>query len=443
MFISKKHLSRRTILRGMGVSLALPLLDSMLPAQTPLAKTAAVPVRRLGFFYISNGHNIDKWVPVGEGREFQFSPTLKPVEPLRDSITVVTGLGHPNGYSLGDGAGDHARGSAVWLNGVHPKRTEGEDVRAGITADQVAAQAIGSETALPSLELALEATALLGVCDAGYSCTYMNTLVWRTPTMPLPMEVNPRVTFERMFGDGGSPAARTKRLKQDASILDSITAEANRLQGNLGARDRNRISEYLDTVREIERRIQLAEKQSEEGITPPEAPPGLPESYDERAKLTFDMLTVAFQADITRVFTLMMAHEVSERAYPQIGVPESNHGISHHQNDPVKLEKYAKVNQYHVGLFGSFLERLRSTSDGDGNLLDHSAMLFGSGLGDGNAHNHGPLAALVGGHAGGNLRGGQHVKFADGLYSNLLVTLLDSVGVKDAKLGDSTGPIAI
>jgi hypothetical protein len=441
--VTRKHMPRRTFLMGVGATLALPLLDSMVPALTAQSKTAANAFSRLGFVYIPHGAVMDKWTPKGVGNTFELSPVLTPLAPYRERILVTSGLAHKQADSLGDGGADHARSSATWLNGVHPKRTEGEDVRAGTTIDQIAAQKIGQDTRFPSLEIATEdMTGLVGACDTGYSCTYMNTISWRTPTMPLPMEINPRVVFDRLFGDGGSPAQRLARMEEDRSILDEIAKQIPRLQSELGAHDRTRVSEYLDNIREIERRIQLSEKQSAGNFEVPDAPVGVPDSFDEHVKLMFDLMALAYQADITRVFTFMMARELSQRSYPQIGVPDPHHATSHHQNDPEKLAKLVKIQNYHVTMLAHFLDKLKSTPDGDGSLLDHSMILYGSCMSNSNVHNHSPLPILVAGGGAGNLKGGRHLQYPEGTpMSNLLVGMLDKAGVQEHSVGDSTGAL--
>jgi hypothetical protein len=441
MFVTKKHLPRRTFLRGLGVTLALPLLDSMLPAQTILRKTAANPAPRLGFVYVPHGAIMDQWTPATEGAGFAFTRILKPLEPFRDRLNVVSGLGH----RAADTTAVHSLSPTTWLSGVRPKPTQGVDAYAGVTADQVAAQRIGQETLLPSLELATEDHSdLLGSCDRDYGCIYMNTLSWRTHTTPLPMEINPRKVFERMFGQGGTPADRIARSREDSSILDAITRQAADLQRTLGARDRTTVNEYLDNVREIERRIQRAGSEQEgAALELPEDPVGIPFSYEEHVKLMYDLLALAYRANVTRVFTFMVAREVSNRTYPQIGVPDGHHATSHHQNRPEKIEKLVKIQSYHIGLFARFLESLRATQDGDGSLLDHSVILYGSNMSNSNLHNHFPLPTLVAGGGAGGLKGGRHLKYEDHTpMSNLLLTLLDKSGVPLDSLGDSTGKMA-
>jgi Protein of unknown function (DUF1552) len=445
---TKKHLPRRTFLRGVGVSLALPLLDSMIPANTLLAATAAKPQLRLGFCYMPHGAVMSNWTPVMDGAGYTLSRTLAPLKSVQDSVLVLTGLGQRNAGSLGpgDSGGDHGRGPSVFLNAAHPKRTEGEDVRAGTTIDQIAAERIGQDTPLPSLELATEdMTGLIGACDVGFSCTYTNTISWKTPTTPLPMEINPRNVFDRLFGDGGTATERMMRLQRERSILDSVTAEVNHLQGKLGAGDRNKVSEYLDNVREIERRIQLAEKKQagESSGQFPAAPIGVPDNHEEHSKLMFDLMAVSYQSDVTRIVSFMMAREVSYRTFPMIGVNDPFHATSHHQNDPDKLEKLTKINTYHVGLMAYFLEKLRATPDGDGNLLDHSLILYGSCMSNSNLHNHSPLPILVAGGANGQMKGGKHIKYPnDTPAANLLLSILDKADINMDAIGDSTGRLA-
>ena len=440
MFLTKKHLPRRTFLRGMGVTLALPLLDSMVPAQTILKKTAASPSPRMGFVYVPHGAIMDKWTPTTEGTGFEMTPILKPLEPFRDRMNIVSGLGH----RAADSTAVHSLSPTTWLSGVRPKPTQGTDAFAGVTADQIAAQAIGQDTILPSIELAIEDhSGLIGACDRDYGCIYMNTLSWRTPTTPLPMEINPRKVFERMFGQGGSTADRLAWNQEDRSILDAITKEASSLQSKLGAQDRAKVGEYLENVREIERRVQRAGELAGTDLALPEEPAGIPFSYDQHVGLMFDLMALAYQANITRVFTFMMAREVSNRTYPQVGVPDGHHATSHHQNRAEKMDKLVKIQNYHITLFAKFLEKLQATKDGDGTLLDHSTILYGSNMSNSNAHNHFPLPNLLIGGAMGNLKGGRHIKEPDHTpMANLLLTMLHKSGVQAESLGDSTGVIA-
>jgi hypothetical protein len=441
MFITKMALPRRTFLRGVGVTLALPLLEAMVPALTLSAKTAAAPVRRLGFMYFPNGANMRLWPPTGRATNWELSPALSELAPFKDQLIVPIGLCQLEAQSHGDGNAEHHRASANWLNGVHPKRTEGADVQAGTTVDQIAAKEIGGDTPLASLELALEQDYKVGNCDGGYSCVYINTISWRTPTTPNPMEVNPRVVFQRLFGDGGTAAQRLAQVEEDRSILDWVTQDITRLQNTLGSGDRTRVNEYLDAVRELERRIQVAEKHStEQTLALPDSPIGVPESYDEYAKLMLDLQVLAYQADITRVFTMLLGREQSNRAYIEVGVNEAHHAISHHGQDPTKLEKYHKVNKYHIHLLAYFLGKLQSVPDGDGTLLDHSMILEGAGLSDGDQHSHLGLPIIVAG--GGARPGGLFLDCPTNTpMTNLYLAMLDKVGVHLDKFGDSTGEL--
>jgi hypothetical protein len=445
-FLSKKHLSRRTVLRGLGASISLPLLESMIPAQTPLAKTAARPQVHLALCFMPHGAVMSNWTPIGTGTDFKLSRTLMPLAPYRDNLVVVSNLAHkqaePGGP--GDNGGDHTRSPAVYLNGVHPKRTDGADIRAGVTIDQMAAAKIGQETPLPSLELAIEDySGLVGSCDVGFSCAYMNTISWRTPTTPLPMEINPRLVFDRMFGDGATAQDRLERIAQQRSILDAVTGQVQKLGRGLGPNDRNRVAEYLDTVREIERRIQLAEKQNQNSsIDVPQSPSGIPDDHQTHTKLMFDLMAVAFQAGITRISTFMMAREVSYRTFPMLGISEGFHPSSHHQNNPERLEKLTQINTYHVSLVAYMLERLKSIPDGDGTLLDHTLLLYGSGMSNSNIHNHSPLPVFVAGGAAGQLKGGRHLMYPENTpMANLLLSILHKAGVEKESVGDSTSSL--
>ena len=436
MFIRKLALPRRTFLRGMGATVALPFLEAMVPAMTATAKTAANPPRRWGAVFFPNGAIMEQWSPAAVGSGFDYSPSLKPLEGFRDSLVVVSNL-----TRAGTTAGDHAVSAAGWLTGVYAKRTEAEDVRANTTIDQIAAKQIGQDTPFPSLELATEDfTGYVGACTVGFSCVYANTISWSTPTTPLPMEINPRVVFERLFGEPGTPGQRRAHRQRDLSILDVIAEEASALQRGLGARDRTRFSQYLDNIREIERRIQRTEDRNSAQVTTPDAPVGIPESFEEHVGLMFDLLTVAYQADLTRVFTFMMSRELSQRTYPQIGVPDQHHGVSHHGNDPEKIAKVAKINAYHARLFATFLERLRSTPDGDGSVLDHSLIFFGGGMGNPNQHAVGPLPMVVAG--GGVARRDRHLALpASTPVGNLWLTVANKFDNPMEKFGESTGTI--
>src|SRR6188508_287387 len=379
MFVSKLALPRRTFLRGVGAAVALPLLDSMFPALTPLVRAQARPRTRFGAIYIPNGAIMEQWIPEIVGPGFDIKPILQPIESYKDQLVLVTNLtrSHP-----GSQVGDHAVSAAGFLTGVWPKRTEAEDVLANTSVDQVVAQQIGQDTPFPSLEVATEDfTGYVGACSPGFNCVYLNTVSWSSPSTPLPMDINPRVVFERMFGQAGSPAERAARMRDERSMLDSVTAEARQLQQGLGARDRQRVSQYLDNLREIERRIQHTESRNQTNVSLT-TPIGVPDSFDEHATLMYDLMTVAFQADVTRVFTFMLSRELSQRTYPNIGVTEQHHSVSHHGNDAQKIAQNVKVNTYHMGLFARFLEKLRSTPDGDGSILDHSLIFYGGGMGN-------------------------------------------------------------
>ena len=441
MIITKRALPRRTFLRGMGVTLALPLLDAMVPALSAAARTAADPVRRLGFVYIPNGVHMDQWTPRGAESGLALSPTLSPLAPVRDQVTVVSGLGNRPADSWGEGGGDHSRGPAAWLSAAHPKQTEGADIRAGMTIDQIAANAFGDDTPRASLELATEATDLVGNCGgAGYSCVYMDTLSWRTPTTPLPMENNPRVVFEQLFGDGASQTERRVRMQENRSILDAVTQELAGFQSAIGPSDRTRIEEYLDAIRETERRIQRIEARRTLDLVLPERPLGIPDAFDAHCKLMFDLQVLAYQADITRVITFMLSRELTQRTYVELGVPDPHHSISHHQDDPEKLVKLAKINTFHVQLLAYYLEKLDATADGDGSLLDHALILYGGGISNGNTHSHSPLPLLLAGGAAGRLAGNRHLRYPDDTpLANLLVSILDAMNVPGDRIGDSTG----
>jgi len=438
--VTKQHLPRRTFLRGVGVSLALPLLDSMIPAQTPLAKTAAMPKSRFCGMYLPHGATMDKWTPAQEGSGFEFSESLKPIEKFRDRVNIVTNLAHPLAGGVGSDAGaDHARSAAVFLSGAHPEKGS---VHAGITMDQILAAHIGQETPLPSIELAIEEVGLN--CGSGYGCAYFNTISWRTPTLPLPMENSPQVVFERLFGDGSNSAQRLSRKTEDKSILDSVTDKVSRLQGKLDPSDRVRLTEYLDDIREIERRIQKATEQSKNDISVPEAPVGIPEAFEDHIKLMFDLQVLAYRAEITRISTLMYARDTSGATYPGSGVRDGFHTASHHSNVRAKMDTYAQINRYHVQTLAYFLDKLRSTPDGDGNLLDHSVVIYGSSMSNGNQHDHDPLPILVAGGASGQLKGGRHIVMPQHTpMSNLMLALLDKMGVQQDSFGDSTAKLEI
>jgi hypothetical protein len=450
MFITKRALPRRTFLRGVGATLALPLLDAMVPASTALAQTAANPVRRLGFIYLPNGvarnfTGINYWTPTGEGTGFDLSPILSPLAPYRDRLVVVSGLAQHQADAFDDGAnGDHTRGTSSWLTGVHCKRTEGADVRNGISADQIAAKHLGQATALPSLELAIDLNFLGGQCENSYSCAYLNTLAWSSDTTPLPTENNPRIIFERLFGDGGTSEQRIAQAKRNQSIIDSVMADLARLQTSLGAADRTTVTEYLDAVREVERRIQRIEARDGSELPTLERPAGVPDRFDEHVKLMYELQWLAFRSDMTRVVTFMLGRELNFRTYPEVGITEGHHGLSHHQDNPTQLAKYARLNTYQTELFAWFLDKLKSTPEGDGSLLDHSMFLYGAALSNPNLHAHYDLPLAVVGGGAGHLRGGRHLVYrTETPMTNLLLSLLDKAGVPVEKLGDSTGRLEL
>jgi len=445
MIVTRKALPRRTFLRGAGAALALPLLDAMVPALAATRTTAAKPALRLGFVYVPNGIIPQSWAPSAEGTKFDFAPIMKPLEPFRGRLNVLSGLAQQTGNALGDGPGDHARAGATWLTGVHPKKTEGSDIHAGVSADQIAAKELGKSTQLASLELGLEEQSLVGGCDSGYSCAYTNTVSWRTPTTPNPMEVNPRAVFERLFGDGDStdPASRLQRMQEDASVLDYVRESVGRIEPGLGARDKRKLDEYLDGIRDIERRIQKAEQQNAGMALPTmQRPSGIPDSFEEHAKLMSDLLVIAFQTDMTRIVTYMLAHEGSNRAYRSIGISDGHHSVTHHQHDPEKIAKVVKINELHARTFAYLVDKLRSTPDGDGSLLDHSMILYGSSISDGNAHTHFDLPLVLVGGAAGQIQCGRHIRYAKGTpMNNLLLAMLGKAGVPIEHLGDSTGRV--
>ena len=442
MIITQKSLPRRTFLRGVGAAVALPLLDAMVPALAATSKTAAAPVPRLGFVYVPNGAIMEQWTPAGAGTALELSPTLSALEPFRDRLVVLSNLSsRPAEAAEGEGSGDHARASSVWLTGVHPKRTEGADVRAGKTIDQMAADKLGRDTQLRSLELSAEDFSVaVGTCDIGYACSYVNTLSWRTPTTPLPMQTNPRVVFERLFGTERDAVERRRILDEDQSILDAIVEQVSRLRTRLGTADSTRVSEYLDSVREVELRVRKMESQAIADLELPEIPTGVPDSWDDQVKLMYDLQALAFQADVTRVSTFMIAREASSRTYNQIGVPDPHHAISHHGYEEDKMERVQKINAHHVSLFGYYLDKLAATPDGDGTLLDHSLIFYGGCISDGNLHSHTGLPAFLAGGAAGRLEGGRHLRFAaDTPLANLLLSILDKVDIELDSVGDSTG----
>ena len=434
MIITKKAISRRTLLRGLGATLALPLLDAMVPSLTALAQTPARPAIRFGAVYVPNGVVPASWFPETEGPAFEFSPTLKPLEPFRNRLKVLSGLDSNPTRPLDSATAVHARASTKFLTNVHPGRT----LKAGTSMDQIAARVLGEETQLPSLELALESVDAAATCDDG-SCIYVGTISWAGPTSPLPMETDPAAAFERMFGDDTTdPAARRARARQKGSILDSVLGEVSELRRKVGPGDQSRLTGYLESVRAVELRIQKAMEQNVE-LPAVERPTGIPATFEEHAKLMFDLQVLAYQADITRVTTFMLGREFSGRTYPEIGVPDAHHPISHHRNDPDRMERFARINQYHVKLFSYLMERLASTPDGDGSLLDQIAIIFGAGMGDGNGHPVRKLPLVLAGGAAGRLKGGDHIRYPEGTpLANLHVALLDKLGVGVESFGNST-----
>ena len=440
MFITKKHLSRRTFLRGAGVTVALPFLESMVPAQTPLKNTAAFPKTRLGCFYVPHGATMYKWTPTGEGKDFQFSETLSPLEKYRDRLCVISNLAHQAARGADAGA-EHARSAAIFLSGGQPQKNS---VRVGVTVDQLAAEHIGQDTPLPSIELAIEDVSLS--CGAGYGCAYFNTIAWRTPTVPLPMENSPQVVFEKLFGDGGTTEQRLTRKREDRSILDAIMEETLGLKKDLPAGDKARVDGYLDDIREIERRIKTVLDKNAQGghQNVPDAPVGTPEAFEDHIKLMFDLLLLAYQSEMTRVATLMYAKDLSPASYPASGNRGGFHGASHHANVKANMDSFALINKYHVQMLSYFVEKLSKTPDGDGNLLDHSMLLYGSSMSNGNQHDHDPLPIVLVGGASGQLQGNRHIVTpAHTPMSNLLLTMLDKLGVHRDSFGDSTGKLEI
>jgi hypothetical protein len=446
MMFTNKALARRSFLRGFGATLALPLLDAMVPAiAATKSGLAAQSPTRLGFVYVPNGMIQKAWLPTKEGVGFDMPSSMAPLEPFRENMLVLSNLMQNSGRSLGDGAGDHARAGASWLTGVHPKKTEGSGIHSGISADQIAAKELSKFTQLGSLEIGLEEPSLAGGCDSGYSCAYTNTISWRTAITPNPMEVNPRAVFERLFGDGETtdPKARLQRIKQDRSILDFIRTDVARLEPGLGGRDKSKLGEYLDSIRDIERRIQKAEQQSAAMKLPVmDRPRGIPDEFEAHAKLMSDLMVIAYQTDMTRVISFMMAREGSNRAYRSIGISDGHHSVTHHMNDADKIEKVMKIDQLHVQTLAYLLDRMKNTPDGDGNLLDHSMILFGSSISDGNAHTHHDLPLVLVGGANGKVKGGRHVRYApETPMNNLLLSMLDKANVPAEQLGDSTGKL--
>jgi len=438
MIITKKALPRRTFLRGMGATVALPLLDAMIPSMTALAKTPAAPVRRLGFIYMPMGCDLSRWTPTGEGRLTELSPALQSLASVVDQLTVISNLELKNAYP-----GTHATSNAAFLSAAKAKWTESTDYYLGTTVDQIAAKQIGQQTLLPSLEMSMDLLQTIGQCDNGYACVYQNNLSWSSPTTPLPAEAHPRIVFERLFGEGGNAADRRAALERRASLLDWVRDDITRLQNTLGPEDRTRVGQYLDTVREVERRIQQAEGATNESPLPDlDRPTGVPAAYADHAKLMFDLQVLALQGDVTRVITFQLARETSNRTYPEIGVADPHHPLTHHGNDPEKIARMAKINAFHVSLFAYFLEKMKATPEGGGTLLDHSLYLYGSGMGNPNVHDHVNLPVLVAGGGATGLKGGRHIKYAEPTpLANLHLTLLERAGVRMDAFADSQGKV--
>ena len=444
-FITKKALPRRTVLRGMGTMVALPFLGAMAPAMKALANTAANPTPRLGFFYAPNGMFLPNFHPEGnDGENYTMTPILSPLKPYRENMVVISGLSNSALVSPNEGGGVHTRAHGGWLSGVLPKRTEGADIEAGKTIDQYAADVLGQETSLRSLQLTTDSNFTVGNCENGYSCTYQNSTSWSSPTTPLPHERDPRVLFQRLFGDGGSVEARIAQMKTDRSILDSVSDSISNLEKDLGHGDKVVVDEYLTAVREIERRIQRAEQNNASRPLPSvEQPDGVPDTFEEHIDTLFEMLALAYQADVTRVSVMQMARELSGRAYPDIGVPEGHHTVSHHQLNPHNIQQYTRINTHHVSLFKKFVDRLANTQDGDGTLLDHSILLYGTGMGDGDHHTPYNLPVVLIGGGRGTLEGGRHLSYPMHTpFMNLGLSLLDKVGVEVASISDSTGRLS-
>ena len=439
MIVTKKALPRRTFLRGAGAALALPLLDAMIPSLTAEAETPANPtrLRRLGFVYMPMGCDVTRWTPPGD-RLDELSPTLSPLEPVKQHVAAISNMELKNAYP-----GTHATSNSSFLSAAKARYTESTDYYLGTTVDQIAARQIGQETPLPSLELSMDLLATVGQCDNGYACVYQNNLSWSSPTTPLPAEAHPRIVFQRLFGAGGSAAQRRAALKKRASLLDSISEEISRLQSSLGPADQAKVGQYLDSVREVERRIQRAEASTEENPLPDlDRPVGVPAAYADHARLMFDLQVLAMQGDVTRVITFQLARETSNRTYPEIGVPDAHHPLTHHGGDVEKIAKVAKINRFHVSLFAEFLQKLAATREGDGSLLDHVLYLYGSGMGNPNVHDHTNLPILVAGGAAGKMRGGRHIRYEKATpLANLHLTLLDKVGVRLESFADSQGKV--
>jgi hypothetical protein len=447
MIITKKAIPRRTFLRGLGVAVGLPLLDGMIPALANASDTIAKPAARLSIVYVPNGIIMDKWTPVAEGKAFELTPILEPLASFRDHLLVLSGLSHTEGRPLPGESGDHSRASSSFLTGVHVSQTGGANLRNGISLDQIVAKELGKHTQLASLELGLDATDVAGTCDSGFACAYSNTLSWRSPTTPMPMENSPRAVFENLFGDSNStdPKVRLAQIQSDHSILDFVSQDVTDLLSGVGPGDRSKLAEYLDAIRDVERRIQLAEEQSSKKLPVLERPlGGIPATLEEHAKLMYDLQVLAYQCDLTRVATFMIGHEQTTRTYPEIGIPDSHHPLTHHGGNAEKIAKVLRINEFHAKLFAYFLEKLQATHDGDGSLLDHVMIVYGSGLSDGNMHLHDNLPVMLVGGGVGKIKGGCHLRYpTDTPMTNLYLTLADMMGVPVDSLGTSTGKLEL
>jgi hypothetical protein len=442
--ITRKQLPRRTFLRGLGAAVALPMLDAMVPALGFASVGEAKSPTRLAFSYVPNGIVMKHWTPPTIGEAFEFTRTLQPLQAFRQDLLVLTGLAHHNAEALGDGGGDHARAAACFLTGVHPKKTAGADIQAGVSVDQIVAQKLGSATRFPSIELGCEDSRTVGNCDSGYSCAYTNSISWRTPNSPMPPETNPRAAFERLFGSDVAldPETRARRQRYRTSILDVVSDRTNSLMGTLGTSDRRKVDEYLYAIRQIERRIEMAEKDTHPFKPNMEEPSGIPEAFADYVKLMYDLQVLAFQADLTRVSTFVIGREGSTRTYGEIGVPDPHHPLSHHRGNPEFIEKLAKINHFHVEMFSYFIGKLKTTQDGDGSLLDHSMLVYGSAISDGNRHSHVDLPVIMAGRGNGMLKTGRHVAYEkETPMTNLYITLLDRMGIQPESIGDSTGQL--
>lgn len=446
MIVTGKHLQRRTFLKGVGVAIGLPMLDAMIPAMARAATLAKSPTR-MSFVYVPNGVVMDHFTPATIGANFEMDGILKPLLPYRDQTLVISGLMDNNGNALGDGGGDHARAASSFLTASHPKKTEGADIHVGVSADQVVAEFVGSGTRLSSLQLGLDDSRTVGHCDSGYSCAYTNSISWKSPTTPLPPEANPRAVFERLFGTVDTSvdaATRARRASYRNSLLDMTRDETQSLVSTLGASDKRKVDEYLDSIREVEKQIQMAEKDNHHVAPSMDEPAGIPEVYADHARLLYDLQALAFQSDLTRVTTMVMGREGSVRTYEEIGVPEPHHPLSHHRNAPEALAKLTKINTFHVELFAKFIARLKATPDGDGNLLDRSMILYGCGIADSNRHTHEKLPVLIMGGANGGVQTGRHIAMKeDTPVANVFLSMMDRMGVEKTSFGDSTGKLEI